>query len=91
MLTLAALLHAQTADVWELLALVGPFTIVLGAGVVLVIVPIVRAQGERYEHRELRPDETEASRNGNGATKGVEAEEARPGVDETAAATRSKN
>ena len=86
----AALLHAQTADVWELLALVGPFTVVFGAGAVLVIVPIVRAQGERYEHREVRPEESKPSRNGNG-TSDAEAEESRPGVDEAAEATRSEN
>jgi hypothetical protein len=88
MMTLAALLHAQTADVWELLALVGPFTVVFGAGAVLVILPIVRAQGERYEHRELRADEVEPSRNGNRESNGIEAE---PGVDESAAASRWKN
>jgi hypothetical protein len=88
-MTLAALLHAQTTDVWELLALVGPFAIVFGAGAVLVIIPIVRSQGERYQHRELGADDVESSRNGNGAAKGVEAEAEH--VDEAASAARWKN
>ena len=65
--TLAAYLHAQMTDIWEVLALIGPFAIVFGAGVVLIIMPIVRAQGERYQHRELRAGEQETSANGNGA------------------------
>lgn len=88
-MTLAALLHAQTTDVWELLALVGPFTIVFAAGAVLVIIPIVRTQGERYQHRELDAGDVEASRNGNGAAKGVEAEAEH--VDEAASTTGWKN
>ena len=86
---LAPLLHAQTTDVWELLALVGPFTVVFGAGILLVIMPIVRAQGERYQHREHRPEEGEASRNGHGAAKGVDAKKQE--TERPAATTRWKN
>jgi hypothetical protein len=58
------LAHAMTSNVWELLALVGPFGIVFGAGVLLVIGPIVRSQGERYQHREIRPEEVRPHTNG---------------------------
>jgi len=88
-LVLAPLLHAQTTDVWELLALVGPFTIVFGAGIVLVIMPIVRSQGERYQHREHRVEEDETHRNGNGTK--ANAETKRHDADQPAVPTRWKN
>ena len=80
---LAILLHAPTSDPWELIALVGPFAIVFGAGLVLVIIPIVRAGGERYQHREYRAEEGRGSRNGNGSASPNDARA--PKQDETAA------
>jgi hypothetical protein len=50
------LAHPMTSDVWELLALIGPFGIIFGAGVLLVIGPIIRSQGDRYRHKEVTPD-----------------------------------
>ena len=65
-MTLAAhFLHVPATDPWEVLALVGPFGVVFGAGVILVIIPIVRAGGDRYQHRELRGDEQKPHANGN--------------------------
>jgi len=83
--TLAPLLHAQTTDVWELLALVGPFTIVFGAGVLLVIMPIVRTQGERYEHRELQAEAGKKTVNGERHARPEES------VEEVPTAPGSKN
>jgi hypothetical protein len=48
--------HAMVTDVWSMLALVGPFGILFGLGAILVIGPIVKAQGERYQHREVKPE-----------------------------------
>ena len=83
-LALAAWLHLQTSDPWEIIALIGPFAIVFGAGIVLVIIPIVRSGGERYEHIEYRADEKQTARNGNehgsggGGSALSDAEPARP-------------
>jgi hypothetical protein len=61
----AVLAHSMAQSIWEMLALIGPFAIVFGAGAVLVIGPIVRNQGERYQHRPIRGDETTAPSNGS--------------------------
>ena len=58
------LAHPLTSNVWELLALVGPFGVVFGLGAILVIGPIIRAQGERYQHREIKPEEVKPHTNG---------------------------
>jgi hypothetical protein len=60
----AILAHPLTSNVWELLALVGPFGLVFGLGAILVIGPIVRSQGERYQHREIKPEEVRPHTNG---------------------------
>ena len=60
----AVLAHSMAQSIWEMLALIGPFAIVFGAGAVLVIGPIVRTQGERYQHRPIRGDETTPPTNG---------------------------
>jgi hypothetical protein len=90
-MTLAAqYIHTVTQDPWELLALVGPFGAVFGAGVILVIIPIVRAGGDRYQHRELRGDEEKPYSNGNGA--GAHgATKAGKAADQATASTRWKN
>jgi len=44
----ALLAHTMAQSTLELLALIGPFAIIFGAGAVLVIGPMVRGQGERY-------------------------------------------
>jgi hypothetical protein len=40
----------------ELVAMAGPFAIILGLGIWLIVPPIVKAQGERYLFREYVPD-----------------------------------
>jgi hypothetical protein len=66
-MTLAVFLHLQATDVWELVALIGPFAVVFAAGVSLIIVPIVRAGGEGYQHREYKAGEEPVRHNGNGS------------------------
>ena len=44
----AVLAHSMAQSTLELLALIGPFAIIFGAGAVLVIGPVVRGQGECY-------------------------------------------
>jgi hypothetical protein len=61
----AILAHSMAQSIWEMLALIGPFAIVFGAGAVLVIGPIVRNQGERYQHRPIRGDEAAPHTNGS--------------------------
>ncbi len=61
----AVLAHSMAQSIWEMIALIGPFAIVFGAGAVLVIGPIVRSQGERYQHHAIRGDETHAHTNGS--------------------------
>lgn len=52
----AIVAHTMITDVWSMLALVGPFGILFGLGAILVIGPIVKSQGERYQHREVKPE-----------------------------------
>ena len=61
----AILAHSMAQSIWEMLALIGPFAIVFGAGAVLVIGPIVRNQGERYQHHPIRGDEAAPPTNGS--------------------------
>jgi hypothetical protein len=52
-------------NVWEIMALVGPFAIVFIAGAVLVISPIIRHGGDRYQHHPIRGDEKPPQTNGS--------------------------
>jgi hypothetical protein len=61
----ALVAHTMAQSIWELLALIGPFAIVFGAGAILVIGPIVKAQGDRYQHQPIRGDEAPAHTNGS--------------------------
>jgi len=61
----AILAHTSVQNAFELLALLGPFAIVFGAGAVLIIGPIVRSQGERYQHHPIRGDEKPQHTNGS--------------------------
>jgi hypothetical protein len=69
----AILAHSMAQSTLELLALLGPFAIVFGAGILLVIGPIIRTQGEKYQHHPIRGDEKTPHSNGsngsNGSTK----------------------
>jgi hypothetical protein len=55
----AILAHTMAQSSLELLALIGPFAVVFGAGAVLVIGPVVRSQGERYVQRPITATPTE--------------------------------
>jgi hypothetical protein len=44
----AVLAHTMAQSTIELLALIGPFALVFGAGAVLVVRPVIKAGGERY-------------------------------------------
>jgi hypothetical protein len=61
----ALLAHSMAQSTFELLALLGPFAIVFGAGVLLVIGPIIRSGGEKYQHHPIRGDEKPLHTNGN--------------------------
>ena len=50
-------------DVWEVLALIVPFAIIFGLGAVLIIGPILRSQGERYQNRPSTDAETPSPTN----------------------------
>lgn len=63
---LAILLHGEVADIWELAALILPFGVIFGLGIFLIVMPIVRAQGDRYMYREVKPDKQPAPPNGHG-------------------------
>jgi hypothetical protein len=86
----AILAHAMITDVWSMLALVGPFGILFGLGSILVIGPIVKAQGERYQHREITP---EVKPHTNGTSKvatAVRHQESMPREGEVVAAWRDE-
>ena len=57
--------HSMAQSTLELLALLGPFAIIFGAGAVLVIGPMVRSGGDRYQHHAIRGDEKPPHTNGN--------------------------
>jgi hypothetical protein len=61
----AILAHTAVQNAFELLALMGPFAIVFGAGALLIIGPIVKHQGDRYQHQPIRGDEKPAHTNGS--------------------------
>ena len=58
----AILAHTMAQSSLELLALIGPFAIVFGAGALLVIGPVVRSQGERYGQQPITTTATETAR-----------------------------
>jgi hypothetical protein len=57
----AILAHTMAQSTLELLALVGPFAIVFGAGAVLVVGPVIRSQGERYLPQPVTATATETA------------------------------
>ncbi len=59
---LIVFLHGEV----EIIALVVPFGAIFGLGIWLIIMPIVRAQGDRYMYREVKPDKQPAPPNGHG-------------------------
>lgn len=61
----ALLAHSMAQSTLELLALIGPFAVVFGAGAILVIGPIIRSQGDRYQHQPIRGDEKPPQSNGH--------------------------
>lgn len=61
----AILAHSMAQSTLELLALLGPFAIVFGAGAILVINPIIKSQGDKYQHTAIRGDEKPLHTNGN--------------------------
>jgi hypothetical protein len=61
----AVLAHTMAQNIWEILALIGPFAIVFGAGAVLIIGPLVRHGGDRYKHHPIRGDEKPQHTNGS--------------------------
>lgn len=63
---LAILLHGEVADIWELAALILPFGVIFGVGIFLILMPVVRAQGDRYMYREVKPDKEPGLANGHG-------------------------
>lgn len=54
----AILAHTLAQSTFELLALLGPFAIIFGAGAVLVVGPVVRSGGERYSPHQATATET---------------------------------
>jgi hypothetical protein len=56
----AVLAHTMAQSTVELLALIGPFALVFGAGAVLVIGPVIKTQGERYTAQPVTATETAA-------------------------------
>jgi hypothetical protein len=71
-LPLLIYLHTMAQSVLELLALIGPAAVIFGAGMFVVILPIVRAGGERYQHKEVEPHQVGSNGNGHGPKSGSE-------------------
>lgn len=61
LLAQAILAHTMAQSTIELLALIGPFAILFGAGAVLVIGPVVRSQGDRYLQQPLAATATDTA------------------------------
>jgi hypothetical protein len=57
----ALLAHTMAQSTLELLALIGPFAVIFGAGAVLVLGPVVRSGGERYTDHRASAMETPAA------------------------------
>jgi hypothetical protein len=79
-------LHTMAQSAMELLALIGPAAVIFGAGTLVVLMPIIRAGGERYQHKEHVPGELPS--NGHGHKKTSKAE--RPAEPETTSARRER-
>ena len=65
-LPLVIYLHTMAQSVLELAALIGPAAIIFGAGLFVVILPIVRAGGDRYQHVEYKARHVGSNGNGDG-------------------------
>ncbi len=65
-------LHTMAQSVLELMALIGPAAVIFGAGLFVVILPIVHAGGERYQHTEFRAHHVGSNGNGHGPRSGEE-------------------
>jgi hypothetical protein len=83
----AILAHSMAQSTFELLALLGPFAIVFGAGALLVIGPIIRTQGDRYQHQPIRGDEKPASTNGHSTKPSRAAASSQPTEEDQVAAS----
>jgi len=71
-LPLVIYLHSPAQSVMELLALIGPVAVIFGAGTFLIILPIVRAGGERYQHKEVEARQVGSNGDGHGSKSGPE-------------------
>lgn len=65
-MVLLVYLHTMAQSAMELLALIGPPAVIFGAGTFIVILPIVRSGGERYQHKEYEPHQVGHNGNGHG-------------------------
>ncbi len=65
-MVLLVYLHTMAQSAMELLALIGPAAVLFGAGMFIVILPIVRSGGERYQHKEYEPHQVGQNGNGHG-------------------------
>jgi len=75
---LVVYLHTMAQSAMELLALIGPAAVIFGAGTLVVIMPIIRAGGERYQHREHVPGEVPSNGHGHKQSSKAKHEEPRP-------------
>jgi hypothetical protein len=57
----AVLAHTMAQSTLELLALIGPFAVIFGAGAVLVLGPVVKSGGERYSEHQATATDTPAA------------------------------
>jgi len=71
-LPLVIYLHTMAQSVMELLALIGPPAVIFGAGTFVIILPIVRAGGERYQHKEVEPHQVGSNGDSHGSKSGAE-------------------
>jgi hypothetical protein len=61
LLAQAVLAHTMAQSTLELLALIGPFAVIFGAGTVLVIGPVIRDAGDRYSPHQATATEPGAA------------------------------
>jgi hypothetical protein len=52
------LAHTMAQSTLEILALIGPFGVIFGAGAVLVLGPVVKSGGQRYSEHQATALET---------------------------------
>jgi len=62
---LVVYLHTLAQSAMELLALIGPAAVIFGAGTLVVLMPIIRAGGDRYQHEEHVPGEVPSNGHGH--------------------------